>query len=252
MLARPVHDNWAKGLASWTCPTDPSNSDSECDPCGRQAWGNWDHMACRGPWVTYTKEGLPGNGLVNHFHITDYDVEGPVPLLELCGFHSLREFDLDGGALTGSIPSGSAFASCFPNLTEIDLSYNQLSGEIPNGFDELKSLEMFKIEVNGVTGRIPDEFGAMTSLNWLRFAKNKMDGPIPASLSGTAPRLSQLLLDNNDFSGNLYALSNHSLISFTAHNNSKLCGMVPVGLRYAHGFNYYATGLGLPCADEAF
>ena len=28
------------------------------------------------------------------------------------------------------------------------------------------------------------------------------------------------------------------------------CGMVPVGLRFAHGFNPYNTGLGLPCPEE--
>lgn len=28
------------------------------------------------------------------------------------------------------------------------------------------------------------------------------------------------------------------------------CGMVPVGLRFAHGFNPRMTGLGLPCPDE--
>lgn len=29
------------------------------------------------------------------------------------------------------------------------------------------------------------------------------------------------------------------------------CGMVPVGLRFAHGFNYANSGLGLPCPEEA-
>ena len=28
------------------------------------------------------------------------------------------------------------------------------------------------------------------------------------------------------------------------------CGMVPVGVRFAHGFNPHNTRLGLPCADE--
>jgi hypothetical protein len=27
--------------------------------------------------------------------------------------------------------------------------------------------------------------------------------------------------------------------------------MVPVGLRFAHGFNYANSGLGLPCPEEA-
>ncbi len=28
------------------------------------------------------------------------------------------------------------------------------------------------------------------------------------------------------------------------------CGMVPVGARFAHGFNPHNTGLGLPCPQE--
>lgn len=36
MLARPVHTNWAKALATWTCPTNPANSvGGTCDPCGQ-------------------------------------------------------------------------------------------------------------------------------------------------------------------------------------------------------------------------
>ena len=38
MLARPGQQNWTKALASWTCPTEPSNSvGGSCDPCGQQA-----------------------------------------------------------------------------------------------------------------------------------------------------------------------------------------------------------------------
>jgi hypothetical protein len=53
-------------------------------------------------------------------------IEGPVPLAELCPLTGLVEFDVDGGDLTGTIPSG--FAACYPQLVEIDLSYNRLTG----------------------------------------------------------------------------------------------------------------------------
>lgn len=191
---------------------------------------------------------LPGTGVVTNIHITDLLVEGPVPLKELCPFTSLREFDLDGGKLTGSIPVG--FDACFPELKEIDLSYNSLSGTVPPEIARSTSLHQFKVENNDITGSIPPEFGSLSSLQWLRFAKNKMNGVIPSSLSQTAPHLYQLMLDTNDFEGNLYALANHTFSSFTVHNNPKLCGMVPIGVRYAHGFNFYNTKLGVPCEDE--
>ena len=249
MLARPGQQDWSKALASWTCPTPSDNSvGGSCDPCGQQVWGNWDHIACRGKQLGYIVDEVPGTGVVTNVHVTDYGIEGPVPLKELCAFKSLREFDVDGGHLEGPIPSG--FADCFPLLREIDLSYNWLSGDIPSKIANVKSLEQFKAEDNNLTGPIPDSIGTMKNLTWLRFAKNKMNGKIPESFSGTSEQLYQLILDNNDFEGNLYPLADHSMVSFTVHNNPKLCGMVPVGLRYAHGFNFYNTGLGMPCPDE--
>lgn len=127
---------------------------------------------------------VPGSGQITNVHITDYSIEGAVPLPELCPLASLRgaklpsrragsalhqklvwvwrllvhlggvqgppgyaprpavgsptlrlyplqprasaEFDVDGGRLTGPIPTG--FAQCFPELIELDLSYNSLTG----------------------------------------------------------------------------------------------------------------------------
>jgi hypothetical protein len=55
MINRPG-GNWSNALASWTCPTEPGNSISgECDPCGAEVWGNWEHIACRGKQLTFTK-----------------------------------------------------------------------------------------------------------------------------------------------------------------------------------------------------
>jgi hypothetical protein len=107
-----------------------------------------------------------------------------------------------------------------------------------------------QVEVNRLTGQIPPELGSLPSISWLRFAKNRMSGPVPSELAATAPKLSQLGLDTNDFEGDLYALAQHRLVSFSAHANERLCGMVPVGVRYAHGFNFHATGLGMPCPEE--
>jgi hypothetical protein len=74
-----------------------------------------------------------------------------------------------------------------------------------------------------------------------------LSGTIPAEMAATSGGLSQLTLNDNAFEGDLSALANHQLQGFTAHNNPELCGMVPVGARFAHGFNYYNTRLGLPC-----
>lgn len=66
---------------------------------------------------------LPGNGILTNLHITDLHIEGPVPN-QTCIFPELRELDLDGGNLTGTIPD--FLATCFSYVNEIDLSYNQV------------------------------------------------------------------------------------------------------------------------------
>lgn len=55
--------------------------------------------------------------------MTDLNIEGPVPN-QTCMFGQLRELDLDGGAMTGTIPF--FLTQCFPFVNEIDLSYNQV------------------------------------------------------------------------------------------------------------------------------
>jgi len=248
MLQRGPH--WGDALWSWTCPTDQANSDQECDPCGREAWGNWEHIGCRGaplvntPWEFQ----VPGDGMVTDVHITDYKIEGNVPTDELCAFSKLRQFDVDGGWLTGSIPSN--FHKCFPDLLEIDLSFNNLTGTLPAEIALNQNLQEFKIEFNDVGGSLPPEFGNLKSLRWLRLHVNALNGTIPKEWAGTQELLQQITVDENDFEGNLYALKDHSLSNFSPQYNPKLCGMVPIGLRYAHGFNYHDTGLGLPCPDE--
>lgn len=252
MFARPQSSNWRNALASWTCPTDPANSDAECDPCGSNtAWGNWDHLGCLGdplPGESFRFE-VPGDGIVTNMHITDYKIEGAVPIEELCNFPQLREFDVDGGWLEGPIPGG--FGTCFKELEEIDLSYNNLSGPLPPEIAENPALRHFKVEVNqAVTGGIPPEYGSIETLQWLRLGVNKMSGEIPTELSKTSARLHHITMDQNDFEGNLYPFKDHKFVNFLPQNNPKLCGMVPLGVRYAHGFNYYNTQLGLPCPED--
>ncbi|PSC71898.1 carbohydrate-binding module family 1 [Micractinium conductrix] len=213
MLARPEHTNWTKALASWTCPTNPSNSvGGACDPCGQQVWGNWEHVSCRGARVAYDKYVVPGDGTVTNVHVTGGLLyRRPVPLAELCPLKSLREFDVDDCSLTGTIPTG--FYTCFPDLIEIDLSYNKLTGTLPKEIALNEQLEEFKVEHNALTGTIPSEYGGMNSLNWLRFSDNGFSGRLPESFAGTAPHLYQLMLDDNGggaaggFEGDLYTLA---------------------------------------------
>lgn len=65
----------------------------------------------------------PGDGILTNLHVTDLNIEGPVPN-QTCMFGQVRELDLDAGAMTGTIPF--FLTQCFPFVNEIDLSYNQV------------------------------------------------------------------------------------------------------------------------------
>jgi len=175
----------------------------------------------------------------------------------MCPFSHLRQFDMDGGWMTGQIPS--EFAQCYPDLLELDLSFNNLTGVIPPEIGNLTKLHEFKIESQarddttmeqGVGGPIPESIGGMTSLRWMRLHDNRLSGKIPESMSNTARFLQQMTMDENELEGNLYALKDHQFANIGVNNNARLCGMVPLGVRYAHGFNYHGTNLGVPCPDE--
>jgi hypothetical protein len=125
-------------LSSWTCPPG-----KPCDPCGSrngldESWGHdgggWEHIACRTYDLTPAELGgkpVHNAGVVTNIHITDLTTEGTLESLGavLCPFNHLRELDLDGGHLSGSLPP--YLATCFPHLHELDLSFNQLTGTIP-------------------------------------------------------------------------------------------------------------------------
>ena len=64
---------------------------------------------------------LPGRGVVTNIHITDEHITGSIPQ-QACLFKNLKELDLDGGDLSGTIPE--FLTTCFPDLNELDLSYN--------------------------------------------------------------------------------------------------------------------------------
>ena len=67
---------------------------------------------------------LPGRGVITNIHITDERLTGTIPQ-QACLFKNLKELDLDGGNLVGTIPE--FLSTCFPDLDELDLSYNQVS-----------------------------------------------------------------------------------------------------------------------------
>ncbi|DBA98865.1 TPA: hypothetical protein ACH3X1_014624 [Trebouxia sp. C0004] len=246
-----VGPNWANALKSWHCPTPAALSNGSCDPCGVNVWyGNFQHFGCRGGTTEASTKCsddaiLPGIGILTNLHVTDLHIEGPVPQ-QTCIFPQLRELDLDGGSLTGTIPE--FLSTCFPVINEIDLSYNQLTGTVPAFLSTIGSLVELELESNQLVGTIPPELSIMPNITSLRFENNLMTGTIPQSFSNLTDTLFVLFLYNNDFEGDLSVVSGANLGVVSTADNPKLCGMVPASVRWAHGYNPHNTSLGMPCA----
>ncbi|KAJ9513688.1 hypothetical protein QJQ45_015442, partial [Haematococcus lacustris] len=206
--------------------THPASSEQACDICSNGWSGNWEHLHCRGAKARYG-EGSNGvrDGLLTTVHITDVNLDGPVPR-QFCALRNLREFDLDGGQLTGPIPRwllepnpdpAANGTLCGSNIQELDLSSNRLSGTIPPELSIKKSMQEFKIEHNHVTGTLPESFGQLPDLWRIRLATNHMTGRMPQSLSNLTATLNELWLDNNDFEGDLYMLGPTKLVWVTGY-----------------------------------
>lgn len=99
----------------------------------------------------------PGDGILTNLHVTDLNIQSPVPN-QTCMFGQLRELDLDGGDMTGTIPF--FLTQCFPFVNEIDLSYNQMAGTLPAFMSTITSLVEMELQSNKLTGTIPAEHHA--------------------------------------------------------------------------------------------
>jgi len=246
---KTVSPTWASALESWTCPTNASNSDSDCDPCGRDWWGNWDHMACRSTKTNYRHDTVPGDGIITHLHFSLTGVDGP-PFHSICpiGAH-LKEWDFKACHLNGTLPTWAS--SCLPAMEEYDLSRNYLYGEIPVDVANMTKMNQFKMQGNKLTGALPAELGSLPLLEWLRVFDNELSGSIPSDYAALAPRLTQVAIGGNQFTGNLYPFAETQLLNVNVTHLPKMCGMVPVGMAFASGFDLAGSpGLMLPCPDE--
>ena len=206
-------------------------------------------MACRSTNTNYRHDTVPGDGIITHLHFSLTGVEGP-PFKSICaiGDH-LKEWDFKVCNLNGTLPTWAS--SCLPVMEEYDLSRNQLYGEIPLDVANQTKMNQFKMQGNKLTGGLLPEMSKLPLLEWLRVFDNQLSGEIPPSYADLAPHLTQVAIGGNAFSGNLYPFSDTQLLNVNITYLPQMCGMVPVGLMFASGYDLIGSqGLGLPCPDE--
>lgn len=114
-------------------------------------------------------------------------------------FPRLRELDLSGNELTGTIPQEIGTLS---HLTRLDLSRNRLIGVPPPELRNLWQLHYLRLDDNEFSGPIPEFLGGMSSLKWIDLADNRFTGSIPQALRRLSS-LRLLVLSDNDLTGTI-------------------------------------------------
>lgn len=201
--------NLDDALANSECSSLPGAAwEAGSMPCGSGATGA---MGAMMPWrgVTCDAQGditalsLPGCGL-----------EGTLPAA-LAQLVQLKDLDLSGNALTGSIPQDWTVAGAFTALEKLQLADNQLSGGLDDfnmeaeGFIASLYFNVSKNNLNQST--IPAGWYSNT-LALMDISHNDVSGPLPAEWgepkAGHAqvypsafPALERLALEGNNLSG---------------------------------------------------
>jgi len=167
---------------------------------------------------------------ITAINMNNRSIEGPIPET-IVYFTELTFLNLGNNKLNSSLPAAITKLS---NLTNLNLQRNpSLSGSIPSDIGALTKLRKFNATGCNLTGSIPESLWTLRSLTQLFLGENKLTGNLSASigklnstllkylhvgqnrLSGPIPKeisnfvnLETLILDQNNFTGQLPDLSN--------------------------------------------
>lgn len=113
-------------------------------------------------------------------------------------------------------------------LRTLSFADNDLVGLMPS-LDKVGALKALYLTRNKLSGVIPDQaFSVTMSLKKVHLSENRFSGPIPSSLVDV-PKLLEVVLDGNEFSGAIPDLRQPGLKLFNVSDNN-LEGPIPVSL----------------------
>ncbi|KAL2936248.1 Receptor protein-tyrosine kinase CEPR2 [Bienertia sinuspersici] len=150
-------------------------------------------------------------------------------------FSPLTSVDISENKFTGPFPSYLCNSKSLQYLLALD---NEFSGELPASYAECKSLLRFRINQNHLSGKLPDGIWAMPSadimdfrdsgsLSQLLLENNRFSGVLPSEL-GKLNQLERLYLSNNSFSGEIPPqFGNLKQLSSLQLQGNSLTGSVP-------------------------
>ncbi|XP_039038167.1 pollen receptor-like kinase 1 [Hibiscus syriacus] len=143
----------------------------------------------------------------------------------LCNKGAVWGLKLENMGLSGTIDVDSL--KTLPDFTTISVMNNSFSGPIPQ-LNKLPELRSAYLSNNKFSGEIPpDTFDDLNQMKKLHLSQNQFTGAIPASLA-TLPKLTELKLDRNHFSGNIPDFKNH--LQTLDLSSNQLEGPIPASI----------------------
>ena len=144
----------------------------------------------------------------------------------LCDNGTIWGLQLENIGLSGSIDVNTLTG--LSNLRTLSFMNNNFSGPIPE-LNKLIALKSIYLSNNRFSGDIPgNAFAGMIWLKKLHLSQNQFTGAIPVSLA-TLPKLLELKLDGNQFSGQIPDFKQQDLQKVDVSNNG-LEGSIPASL----------------------
>ena len=141
------------------------------------------------PLCTIVRRGL------EHLHLENNDINGPLPECLFSEGSSLRDLILDNNPISGSIPDAIAKDSPLETLSVRD---GNLTGVFPETFVHADNLVLLQLSNNQMKGELPDAFGPAPKLKNLLLSGNAFTGKIPAGIAASET-LESVFLDHNAF-----------------------------------------------------
>ncbi|XP_060671433.1 LRR receptor-like serine/threonine-protein kinase EFR [Ziziphus jujuba] len=160
-------------------------------------------------------------------YLSENPLSGHIPK-GLCLFKNLKKLALAANGFVGSIPR------CVGNLSHLEILYldrNKMSGEIPSELGQLANLRMLSLSHNNLSGRAPPTIFNLSSSEVISLAFNKLFGNVLELANFRLPKLQELYLSRNGFSGRISnSISNASMLKILELSNNSFNGPMPMTL----------------------
>jgi hypothetical protein len=172
----------------------------------------FDEMVLNSNFLSGSLPSFPANASITALVLGSNLLNGTIPA-EYETLAEIDQFDLSSNAFSGTIPVVLTNSSA---VTVLVLANNSFVGPLNDNFGP--KLKYLDVSDNRLTGSFPYHLGP--ALSTLSIQKNQLGGPLSVDC-GAAAYLSTLIIDDNEFTGDLAALGclfNMSILSIS--NNS--------------------------------